>query len=141
MGKLLDIYNNLKNTDSSSLYLFKSGMFYIFLDEDAKKASVLLNLKLTHFTPEILKCGFPINTLDKYLNLLNNMNYDVKIIDTAKCTIYNITEYANDIKTDKLLQMISSINIDTLSISEAYSFIENINHEASEIIEGDKKNE
>ena len=37
MSKLFTMYQNLKSENSSDLYLFKSGMFYIFLDDDARK--------------------------------------------------------------------------------------------------------
>ena len=46
MSKLFDIYKNLKQEDSKTLFLFKSGIFYIFLDEDAKIINNLLDLNL-----------------------------------------------------------------------------------------------
>ena len=47
MSKLYKKYNELKSTNNNQLYLFKSGMFLIFLDNDAKLVSKELNLKLT----------------------------------------------------------------------------------------------
>ena len=35
MSKLYKSYINLKEQDSNYVYIFKSGMFYIFIDEDA----------------------------------------------------------------------------------------------------------
>ena len=47
MSKLANLYKILKNKDSSTLYLLKSGIFYIALDEDALTLSDLFNFKLT----------------------------------------------------------------------------------------------
>lgn len=58
MSKLYEKYKNLKSENATKLYLFKSGIFYIFLDEDAIKMSNLLNLKLTNLNETIVKCGF-----------------------------------------------------------------------------------
>ena len=47
MSKLYNNYLALKKENESTLFLFKSGIFYIFLDEDATKISNILGLKLT----------------------------------------------------------------------------------------------
>ena len=137
MSKLVSLYNSLKQDNPSTMYLFKSGMFYIFLDEDAKKINQVFDLKLTNFTPNVLKCGFPINSLEKYLNLLKNMNYDIKIIDTAENVSYNVKDYTANNKTLDLLKTISKVDIDTLSIREAYAFIEDIKSIANKILIGE----
>lgn len=59
MSKLYEKYKSLKSENNDKLYLFKSGIFYIFLDEDAKKMSNFLNLKLTNLNESICKCRFP----------------------------------------------------------------------------------
>lgn len=60
MSKLYEKYSQLKRLDSSKYYLFQSGIFYIFIDQDAIFMSSALNLKLTHLNNEILKCGFSV---------------------------------------------------------------------------------
>ena len=94
MSKLVNCYKNLKSNDSSSLYLFKSGVFYIFLDEDAKIISNLLHLKLTNLNSEIQKCGFPANSLEKYLALLKLIPYEVKIIDNTDSVSYTPKQFS-----------------------------------------------
>lgn len=136
MSKLYDKYLFLKSTEDNSnknLYLFKSGIFFIFLDQDAKIASSLLNLKLTFLTPEIVKCGFPINSLEKYKLLLTNSTYSLKIIDNTNDTIFNINEYSIDNKISELLYQIRNIDTNSLSIKEAYEFIDNIKNTANSI--------
>ena len=46
MSKLLDMYTSLKKEDSETLYLFKVGLFYNFLNNDAVTVSNLTNLKM-----------------------------------------------------------------------------------------------
>ena len=87
MSKFYDNYLFLKANDANSnntLYIFKSGIFFILLDNDAKIASQILNLKLTYFTENVLKCGFPISSLEKYTNILEKTQYNFKIIDNIK---------------------------------------------------------
>ena len=79
MSKLYDTYKSLKSCDKSCIYVFKSGIFYILLDDDAKRVSLCLGLKLTKFNDEILKCGFPISAKDKYFQLLKSHNFIFKI--------------------------------------------------------------
>lgn len=135
MSKLFDIYKNLKQEDAETLYLFKSGIFYIFLDEDAKIINNLLDLKLTNLNTEIVKCGFPANSLDKYLHLLNLTNYTIKIIDTASYTSYTLQEYTLDTEVFDLLLDISNINEEHLSITEAYKFIKSIKTLSNKILD------
>ena len=56
MSKLYEKYKSLKENDNSKLYLFKSGIFYIFLEEDAKKMSSFFNLKLSKLNETVVKC-------------------------------------------------------------------------------------
>ena len=139
MSKLYNNYlflkTNEKNSDNT-LYIFKSGIFYIFLDNDAKIASKLLNLKITYLTENIVKCGFPLNSLEKYTKILKNTSYNFKIIDTVKNTAYTFNDYTIDEKVKKLLSEISTIDTNSLSVKEAYNFIDKIKVSAKTIIGG-----
>lgn len=84
MSKLFNKYLELKHTqDEETYYLFKSGIFYIFISDDAKYMSNLLNLKLVNLNEDVVKCGFPSNNLTKYLNILSENNINFKIIDST----------------------------------------------------------
>ena len=135
MGKLLNLYTNLKKQDSNTMYLFKIGLFYNFLNEDAQKISNLLHLKITILSPDIIKCGFPANSLNKYLNLLSNSSYTIKVIDSINSdTIYSIEDFKLDSSIKEFLQKISSIDIGNISVSEAYSLLDNLKNEATKIL-------
>lgn len=66
MSKLLKKYNELKKKNPDKIYVFKVGIFYNILNEDAKAVSKSIGLKLTDLSPDLIKCGFPIAKLDKY---------------------------------------------------------------------------
>ena len=74
MSKLVKQYNALKTKDKNKVYLFKIGIFYNILNEDARLVSNAIGLKLTDLGPDIVKCGFPVAKLEKYTNLLKSKN-------------------------------------------------------------------
>lgn len=138
MSKLMNLYMNLKNQNSDTIYLFKIGLFYNFLNDDAKLISNLLNLKITNLSPEIIKCGFPYNSLDKYLKLLSNLPYKIKIIDYSNSNnssnSYSIEDFKLDSSIKKLLERISLIDTNNISITEAYSLLDDLKNEAIKIL-------
>lgn len=124
MSKLYKNYVSLKVQDCSKYYLFKCGLFFIFLDEDARTMSSVLGLKLTNLTPTIQKCGFPCNSLEKYLNLLENTPYNIHIVSSED--LYISTPAANyfaNKELEKILNDFIEVDIDTLSISEAFDLL------------------
>ena len=130
MSKLFEIYKNLKQNDNETLYLFKSGIFYIFLDNDAKIINKAFGLKLTNLNDKTVKCGFPSNSLKKYLKLLSMTKYKIKIIDTTNTTSYTISDYDLNNGIKELLLKISNINTENISISEAYSLLNSFKDDA-----------
>lgn len=84
MSKLYMEYLKRKKEDNHKYYLFKTGLFYIFLDEDAKEISKITLLKLINLNKDIVKCGFPENSLDKYLIIFKNLGLDVEIVNEYK---------------------------------------------------------
>lgn len=133
MSKLYDKYLELKACDYSKLYLFKSGIFYIFLAEDANIVSNTLGLKLTKFNDTVCKCGFPISASTKYCELLKIANFSFEIVDVSNNQKYTINEYSTSNQISKLLEKINSIDIDNISIKEAYELLSEIKVIASSI--------
>lgn len=88
MSKLHNAYLSMKKSDKDTIILFKSGMFYILLENDARLVSSILNLKLTQLNQDIVKCNFHVNSLDKYLKLLNKHNLNVKIVNILDGVFY-----------------------------------------------------
>lgn len=102
MSKLYMKYLKKKNEDNDKYYLFRSGMFYIFLQDDAINISNKVGLKLTRLNDEVVKCGFPSNSLDKYLKIFSSMNIDIKVIDDDRDVCKRIIKMIRDIDIDNI---------------------------------------
>ena len=123
MGKLYTKYKSLKGKDTSMLYLFRSGIFYIGLDEDAKKLTETLGLKLTNFDGNTVKCGFPSNSLETYLTKLQDSNINFRLIDNSFDTIESPEAYLNSMNIKKIIETLKNIDMDSTSPKEAYDVL------------------
>lgn len=133
MSKLYNIYLQEKSKNKDNILLFKSGIFYISIDDDALKLSSLFHLKLTNLNDSIKKCGFPCSSSEKYFHLLNILNISTKIVDLVTNTTSSINDI-NDIKNLKtILEKIKNVDIDSLSISDSYKFIEELKKDIENI--------
>lgn len=127
MSKLYSKYLSLKKeTNSSKIYLFKSGIFYLFIDEDAKMMSPLLQLKLINLNPTVLKCGFPVNSLEKYMPLLEQTGKTIEIIDLEKNVSSSPKKFIITKDVKDFITYLSSQDSNNLSIKEAYQFIDDV---------------
>lgn len=120
MSKLYNRYKTLKNKEDI-VYIFKVGMFYVILDDDAKIISKLLNLKLIPLNSEVNKCGFPINSLEKYEKILKENKVKYKIIEDSENK--DLNQFLNKIK---------KYDIDNMTGIKALELI----YELKEIING-----
>ena len=131
MSKLLNQYEKLKKEDASSVYLFRVGIFYNILNEDAKFINEKLGLKITDLGPNIFKCGFPVSQLDKYIILLNNMKIKYKVIDNLPNS--NINDYMKNVEIKKLLNKISSIDMNNTTFQQAFNILLDIQKKLKEL--------
>ncbi len=120
MSKLYNRYKTLKNKEDI-VYIFKVGMFYVILDDDAKILSKLLNLKLIPLNSEVNKCGFPVNSLKKYEKILKENKVKYKIIEDSENK--DLNQFLNKIK---------KYDIDNMTGIKALELI----YELKEIING-----
>jgi len=121
MSKLLDQYKDLKKQDASSIYLFRIGIFYNILNEDAKIINEKLGLKITDMGPSIFKCGFPISQLDKYNIIIKNLKIKYKIIDNLPNS--NINTYMNNIEIKKILNKIVELDMNNTTFQQAFNIL------------------
>jgi len=140
MSKIYKKFQELKsnNNNPNTLYLFKSGIFFILVDSDAIILSNLLHLKLSKLNDEIVKCGFPISSFEKYTKLISNTSYNFQIVDLESNSIFNCSEYLNNENIKRVIQKILDVNIDSLSISECYDFLYKLQNELNCIIRGNE---
>lgn len=133
MSKLYNTYVELKKQNPKTIYLFKSGIFFIALDEDARALSNIFNFKISNFTPSVVKCGFPCSALEKYEKLFNACNLTVEIIQSEKNISYTLENYTQNSHITELLNSIKNIDINNLSIQEAYNLLDRLQQEAQKI--------
>lgn len=126
MSKLLNQYNELKKKDSSKVYIFKVGIFYNILNEDARIVSNAIGLKLTDLSPEIIKCGFPISKLEKYLHLLNAHSIEFKVIDPPASSNQTISY-------SEIIKKIQNIDLNNTTCKEAFDILYNIQQKLKNI--------
>ena len=120
MSKLLKQYEELKKYDASSIYLFRVGIFYNILNEDAKLINEKLGLKITDLGPNIFKCGFPVSQLDKYIILLNKMKIKYKVINNLP-NDSNINDYLKNVEIKKILNKITDMDLNNTTFQQAFN--------------------
>ncbi len=131
MSKLLNQYNELKKNDASSVYLFRVGIFYNILNEDAKLINEKLGLKITNLGPSIFKCGFPVSQLDKYIILLNKMKIKYKVVDNLPNT--NLNDYMKNVEIKKVLNKISNLDMNNTTFQQAFNILLEIQNKLKNI--------
>lgn len=133
MSKLYEAYTQLKKTDSKTIYLFKSGIFFIALNEDAELLSNLFDLKINNLTTTVVKAGFPCNSYEKYCKLFKTHNLTVKIVDMESFTKRNFKEYSQSQSLVEIIDKLNKVDPNNLSITEAYKFIEDLKEKVIKI--------
>ncbi len=126
MSKLFKEYEKLKQKNPETLYLFKSGIFYIGLNEDADKLANLFQFKITHLNDTVTKCGFPVKKLEFYTNLLNRCSVKFAVIDPNACKPENNMDYWNDSKVKEIIQLIANLDMNSLSFEESFHILQNL---------------
>ena len=117
MSKLLLQYEELKKQNPNVIYLFRVGIFYNILNNDAKILHEKIGLKITDFGPHIFKCGFPISQINKYVSLLDNMGLKYQIIDNLPNQ--NTNDYINNIELKKIVKSIIEIDFNITTFQQA----------------------
>lgn len=117
MSKLHVEYLKRKKENDQLYYLFKSGMFYIFIDEDAEEISKFVPLKLTKFNNDIYKCGFPKNSLDKYLEVFKNLKLDVLVVEECQ------SDKTSDRYKEKIIKKIKDLDLENTTPIKAFNLL------------------
>ena len=85
--------------------------------------------------PVFVKCGFPYNSLDKYMLILQNLGYNVEIVDSKTNSIFQYNDLATNDNIKKILTEIAHTEVDKLSISQTYELLEKFKSEAIDILD------
>lgn len=133
MSKLYKKYILLKIQNPEKIYIFESGIFYLFIHNDAELMSKLLNLKLTALNSLIPKCGFPVKSSEKYFNLLRSLNYNFEIVPASNESPIELTNFIDSKKYESIIGNFVKIDIDSLSISEAFDTLHKFQKELKDV--------
>lgn len=129
MSKIFNEFEKKKLENPNKLYLFKSGIFYIGLNEDALALSKLFDFKLTPLNDTVQKTGFPAKKLDFYTKLLHTCSIDFEIIDLNYGKIENQQDYLNNQKAQDILKKIKNLDMNSVSYKEAFEILRKANQE------------
>lgn len=124
MSKMYQRYLELKIDSKKKMYLFECGNFYIFLDEDARKINELFDLKLTEFSKNVVKCGFPKGSFMKYMQLFKMKKLKVEVIENEnKNKNILVNKVSNN---DSVLEVIKKIDLNNLTPLQAFNVIKEL---------------
>ena len=133
MSKLYEQYEKLKKDDKEKIYLFKSGIFYIALDEDAKKLSEIFGFKLVEFNDVILKCGFPLKRLSYYSQMLDANQIPFEVIDPNYAKIDNYSDYLKNENIKQVIQSILDLDMNNTTFQQAFTFLQDLQTQLKDI--------
>ena len=131
MSKLTQQYAQLKKQNASSIYLFRVGIFYNILNDDAKVVSEKLGLKITDLGPNIYKCVFPISQIEKYKKIMEQKDIKYQIIDNLPDS--NVNDYLNNIEIKKVLNKISSLDMNNTTYQQAFNLLLDVQNKLKEL--------
>ena len=131
--KLYSKYIQLKKQNPNIVYLFKSGIFYLALDEDATKLSESLKLSLGKLNKDVVKVGFPVSSRERYVRLLEALSIPFQFVDDTYGVIENYSDYSNNEKLKSIVSKVLAIDFDNLTFKESFGILFGMQKELQEI--------
>ena len=98
----------LQNKNKGKIILCELGYFYIAIGKDAILLNKIIKLRLNSVKPGVCKVGFPINSLEKYEELIKEKEYSYMVLNFDHTKeeleiIRNYTgKYKNEIEMDNV---------------------------------------
>lgn len=94
----------LKEKNREKIVFCNLGNFYIAVGRDAVFLNKTLELKLSCFKEEMCKVGFPINSLEKYTDMIQEKGYSyiVYYFDKEKIELEVLLEYKGKNKIEEI---------------------------------------
>ena len=108
--KLLEEFNKVKAENKKCIVFVKSGVFYISLGIDAYILNHILKLKLTDM-PNTKRVGIPINSIEKYIGLMQNYDIPYVIVNNGKIVYKCSGNFEFVLKTPKFEHLIELLYI------------------------------
>ena len=102
----------LQEKEKGKIILVNAGSFYIARGKDAILLHNILDLKLSCLEIEVCKVGFPINSLEKYTNLIEEKNYS-----------YIVYNFDNELSKLKIIKKYDGKNINHIEENRCNCYI------------------
>lgn len=83
-------------------------------------------MKLTKLNDNIVKCGFPINSFEKYSNLLKERGFEFSIIDENSSIVTSTPDYLSNIEIANMINKIKNLDINKTSPIQAFNILSNL---------------
>lgn len=128
MSKLFNQYKALKEKDQDKIYLFKSGIFYVAIDNDAQFLSDKIGFKLTNLNETTKKCGFPVSRIDYYKKIFGMGNINYELIEDNQITV--------DLKNkdlNELIRKLTKLDFDNITYKQAFEILQDTSNEIKQI--------
>lgn len=92
---IYNIVEKLQEIQYGKIIIFKIGGFYTSIGKDAVILNREIDLKVSCMKKGICKVGFPINSLEKYLELIRNKDYGYVVYEfnELKTSIEEIAKF------------------------------------------------
>lgn len=109
---MLENYYKYRIDYKDCLLFFRYGSFYELFDKDAYIMNKIFNYSIKKLSNNI-KCGFPVNSLDNVLNVLDSNFINYYVIDKNVYKSFDNNRY-NKYKFDKDIMVYNLIRIDKI---------------------------
>ncbi|MDD5770415.1 MAG: hypothetical protein PHE25_05595 [Candidatus Gracilibacteria bacterium] len=90
--KIKEFYENMHCKYPNKLKIFKKGIFWILLEEEAFFMSKYFNFKITSLDKSTIKIGFPNSSKSKWLKTLNDKDIGYILIEKPKDEDFKILQ-------------------------------------------------
>ncbi len=136
MSKLYKKYLELKRTYPTTIFLFKSGIFYLALDKDAELLAEKFGFKLVNLNQEVLKCGFPVSKLQYYADLIKSYSLNFELVDLENNFTLNYDNYSNNQKVKNIINTLKELDMNNVTLKESFDLLYKLSEDAKNIING-----
>ena len=133
MSKLLKQYEDLKKENKDTIYLFRVGIFYNIINQDANLVNEQLGLKITDLGPNIYKCGFPVSQLEKYKRIFDQKEINYTVIDNFPNNSITTNDYLNNIELKKIVNKIIEIDFNNTTFQQSFNLLLDIQEKLKNI--------
>ena len=124
--KFVQEIEKLQKENEGSIIIAKNGIFFVAIGKDAVLLNELIDIKVSCFKEEVCKVGFPIISLEKYTDKLEEKQYSYIIyyFDQKKETLEVLKKYngkkQNKIRIENINCYICSKNVNKYKKNDKY---------------------